>query len=199
MLFRSRTTRARARAEAIADDLARREAAQTSRRVTRSARLGEAMLAKHDADAVGGHTTSKENPNRSMDSRDNQMDDTDDESSQQNDLPDMLDASEEEASDDEDDREDDAPPPMDDDSDKKVEEETSGTTNTRLLDRYNQYAPENRFVAPLEARDLTGVRLLRVLKSKKAALNSYNELFEWHLREIGALKEGDGMRLAENR
>ena len=88
---------------------------------------------------------------------------------------------------------------MDDDSDKKVEEETSGTTNTRLLDRYNEYAPENRFVAPLEARDLTGVRLLRVLKSKKAALNSYNELFEWHLREIGALKEGDGMRSAENR
>ena len=142
-----RRTRARARAEAVADDLARREAAQTSRRVTRSATaaaIGEAMLAEHDADVVGGVISSKENPNSSTELSDDQMDDADDESSQENDQPDRWDESEEEASDDEDDLEDDAALPMDDEKDNKVVEEAFGPTNTRLLD------PQIQRVCPRE-------------------------------------------------
>ena len=73
------------------------------------------------------------------------------------------------------------------------EEKVKHAGPSRLMrEEFLQFANSGRFVAPLEATDHTGVRLMDILRRKKAPLNVYKALFEWHLRETGAVLPQEG-------
>lgn len=61
--------------------------------------------------------------------------------------------------------------------------------NTELLKRFKQYCTEhNHNHLPLRKQDVTCIKLMDVLR-RKAPLHVYTSVLEWHLKEIGKLKE----------
>ena len=46
----------------------------------------------------------------------------------------------------------------------------------------------------LQKEQVTSVKLMHVLKQKKAPMNAYQEALEWHLKETGALMECEGLK-----
>ena len=63
-----------------------------------------------------------------------------------------------------------------------------GSPNTTLLEQFRAYCDKHdQNFLPLRASEATSIKLLHVLKLKKAPLNAYKELLEWHLRETGTL------------
>jgi hypothetical protein len=58
-------------------------------------------------------------------------------------------------------------------------------TTLREFKDYCDYGRKHH--APLEANVVSGIRLLDILKRKKAPLDTYDEIMEWHLRDKGVL------------
>ena len=85
---------------------------------------------------------------------------------------------------------------FDPDSDQ---EESNVGPSTVIRDKHKAFATPGRFVAPFEQREVSGVKLMDILGSKKAPLNSHQDVCEWHLRESGVLGEVEGMREASGR
>ena len=92
----------------------------------------------------------------------------------------------------------------DDDTDLEEEEsddlaqDTEGPT-TAIRDAFREYAPNNKFVAPLSRVELTGIKLMERLRRKKAPLNAYTEIFEWHLQETGVITDQETVKDAGHR
>ena len=60
-----------------------------------------------------------------------------------------------------------------------------------MLDAFLAYCDPRRFVAPLEPVHITGIKLMDTLRRKKAPLNAYKDVFEWHLKETGVINENE--------
>ena len=77
---------------------------------------------------------------------------------------------------------------MECDNDSEVEMDADlgvkPAANTHSLDEFKEYCSShsNRYL-PLTKEEVTSIRLLDCLKRKKAPLNAYQELLEWHLKE----------------
>ena len=74
----------------------------------------------------------------------------------------------------------------------KEEEDHNGIQtgpSTAGRDDFFAFCKENRFVAPLTRAEECGIRLMDVLRKKKAPINAYNKLMEWHLREREVLSD----------
>ena len=216
-----RRTRAQARVEEKEEATAPQQVVQPARRVTRRSAIqatAQTLLEEHDADDEEALKGSKDNPNGSFlqhedeeESSDEEIGDVDDQDGQ--DADDQSDEGIGQMVDD-DDQSDDGmgllqhPSEDEEDEDDEQEEETDdeltelvGSTapNTSILARFKEFAPTGKFVTLLEPREITGIKLMRVLKTKKAPLNAYQDIFEWHLQEKGFLREGLSMRDAAER
>ena len=195
-----RRTRAQAQVEEKEEATAPQQVVQPARRVTRSSVIqatAQTMLEEHDADDEEALKGSKDNPNGSFlqhedeeESSDEEIGDVDDQDGQ--DADDQSDEGIGQMVDD-DDQSDDGmgllqhPSEDEEDEDDEQEEETDdeltelvGSTapNTSILARFKEFAPIGKFVTLLEPREITGIKLMRVLKTKKAPLNAYQDIFE---------------------
>ena len=95
--------------------------------------------------------------------------------------------------------------PLADDEDSSADEESIGAssdnetmddgTNTAKLSEFQEYC-EGHFEAflPLTKEDIASIRLMDALRRKKAPLNAYSELLQWHLRESGVLREHETLK-----
>jgi len=76
-----------------------------------------------------------------------------------------------------------------DDQDTDVEVDNTGGPNTDMLDNFKAYcASHSANFLPFSKAEVTCVKLLHALKLKKAPLNAYQELLEWHLKETKHLR-----------
>lgn len=73
----------------------------------------------------------------------------------------------------------------------KSEEEDDGEqpVNSKLMEEWDAFTNPRRFVAPLQPKEVSGVRLLHALREKKAPLAAYEKIFSWHLKENGFINE----------
>ena len=55
--------------------------------------------------------------------------------------------------------------------------------DTSMRDQFREYVTANERNSELSATDKTAVRLLHLLKEKKASMNTYEALMNWHLKE----------------
>ena len=93
------------------------------------------------------------------------------------------------------------PDDVDDDEEELEENMEEAETNdeapsdhppdTSMLDEFLAYCDPRRFVAPLEPVHITGIKLMDTLRRKKAPLNAYKDVFEWHLKETGVINENE--------
>jgi len=67
------------------------------------------------------------------------------------------------------------------------DQDTNAPVNIR--DRFRQFCDPDRFVAPLPPVYHTGIKLMDILRRKKAPMNAYKDLFEWNLREKGVIMD----------
>ena len=66
--------------------------------------------------------------------------------------------------------------------------------DTTRLESFRKYCAEGKkHFAPLEAKHKRGIRLLDILKRKKAPLDTYDAIMEWHLRDKGDLFPGESV------
>ena len=68
-------------------------------------------------------------------------------------------------------------------------EEKEPAASSRGLDDLRTFCRENTFFAPFTRSELAGIKLLDVLRKKKAPMNAYASIFDWHLREEGVLSD----------
>ena len=66
--------------------------------------------------------------------------------------------------------------------------------STAGRDDFVSFCRKNTFFAPLSDAEARGIRLLDVLRQKKAPINAYNSLMEWHLRDTGILMDGQNLK-----
>ena len=89
---------------------------------------------------------------------------------------------------------------LDGDEDSEAEDEMTvqdvgeNRPDTEIRDRFVQFCDPRRFKAPLTPSEETGVRLMNVLRKKKAPMNAFNDVYEWHLREKGTIKHNQTTR-----
>ena len=77
-----------------------------------------------------------------------------------------------------------------DDSDDEVEDRPP---NTMMRSRLRDFCTPGRFRLPLTQAELTGIKLLDILRKKKAPMNAYKEVYQWHLQEKGQLQDHRGV------
>jgi hypothetical protein len=68
--------------------------------------------------------------------------------------------------------------------------------STRMRDRFVSFANPRRFRLPLTKAELSGIRLMDILRRKKAPMNTYKNVFEWHLKEKGILRADESAKAA---
>ena len=83
---------------------------------------------------------------------------------------------------------------VDGNADGTSQDEDDAGPIKRLRDKFVKFADPKKFFAPLSPADEAGVKLMDVLHRKKAPLNSYKEVYEWHLKEAGRLSEGENLQ-----
>jgi len=66
--------------------------------------------------------------------------------------------------------------------------------NLGIRHQFQKFAHPSRFFAPLTPTDESGIRLLDALRLKKAPMNAYRTIFEWHLRESRVLKANHSLK-----
>ena len=78
-------------------------------------------------------------------------------------------------------------------AEKATDEAEGRLPNTELLRKFRNYCDEhsNNFLR-LRKEEATCVKLMNVLR-KKAPLNVYSEVLEWHLKETGRLQEHESL------
>ena len=88
--------------------------------------------------------------------------------------------------------------PLDDDADQvddggyegldsDDEEDQDAGPSARGRDEFVAFCNDNTFFAPLARAEVTGIHLMEVLRQKKAPINAYPSLMDWHLREKGTI------------
>ena len=76
-------------------------------------------------------------------------------------------------------------------SDSQSEVSNEGGPNRTMRDQFREYATYMRHHSgPLAPEEITSIKLLNILKEKKAPLNTFEDLMVWHLVAKGELKEG---------
>lgn len=68
--------------------------------------------------------------------------------------------------------------------------------SSRGLDDFVAFCNENQYFAPLTAAEEAGIKLIDVLRKKKAPMNAYDMVMDWHLQEKGVLKQGQTLKEA---
>ena len=67
--------------------------------------------------------------------------------------------------------------------------------NTEMLAQFREYCDtHSHYFLPLSKADRTSIRLLVTLRKKKAPLNAYPELLEWHLKETKHLMQHETLK-----
>ena len=71
----------------------------------------------------------------------------------------------------------------------------STSANTEMLQQFREYCNthDHRFL-PLSKEDIASIKLMDVLRRKKAPLNAYAEVLEWHLKQSGELREHESLK-----
>ena len=99
--------------------------------------------------------------------------------SEEEDVPVQLDESEEEL-------EADSEEELDE---EEAKEEANTGINMEMRAKFKEYVDEHeRHFAPFKESEVTQIRLLDTLKRKRAPLNAYQEVLEWHLKETKVLQ-----------
>ena len=81
--------------------------------------------------------------------------------------------------------------PEDDDSNHWVE--YSGPSH-RARDEFVDFCNTNKFFAPFTRGEVAGIKLMDVLRKKRAPINAYPSMMEWHLRESGQMKDSQQLK-----
>ena len=81
--------------------------------------------------------------------------------------------------------------PEDDDADHGVE--CSGPSH-RARDEFVDFCNKNKFFAPFTRGEVAGIKLMDVLWKKRAPINAYPSMMEWHLRESGQMKDSQQLK-----
>ena len=84
-----------------------------------------------------------------------------------------------------------------DSEDEEILDEAAGAggANTWIREQYKEFAREQvGNTLPFSKAEEASIRLMNVLKIKKAPLNAYRDLMEWHLREKGEIEFYDGIK-----
>ena len=73
--------------------------------------------------------------------------------------------------------------------------ETVSKVNTQMLEKFREYCRthDHRFL-PLSQEDIASIKLMDILRRKKAPLNAYSELLEWHLKQGGELRDHESLK-----
>ena len=66
--------------------------------------------------------------------------------------------------------------------------------STAGRDDFVAFCRKNTFFAPLTDAEVRGIRLLDILRQKKAPINAYDSLMEWHLRDNGVLSHDQTLK-----
>ena len=119
---------------------------------------------------------------------------------------DLYDSDDEEDPNDEDPDATDAIPPLvardpydsDDDEDdfSPVPDAIDGKTtpNTEILSQFREYCMANEWQVNLTEEETSSIKLMDVLRQKKAPLNAYASVLEWHLHETNHLREHETLK-----
>ena len=77
-----------------------------------------------------------------------------------------------------------------------VAEANNGETapNTEMLRKFREYCVDNEWQVNLTAEEICSIKLLDVLRQKKAPLNAYASVLEWHLHETKHLREHETLK-----
>ena len=79
------------------------------------------------------------------------------------------------------------------DEDASAEDSSSECTSqgpsSRGRDEFARFCQENTFFAPFTRAEEAGIKLMEVLRQKKAPINAYSGIMDWHLHENGAILE----------
>ncbi len=71
--------------------------------------------------------------------------------------------------------------------------------NAEPLNMFKEYVLKaRRDFGPLETYEVEAIKLLALLHKKKASLDTYDEVMEWHLRATGAIKSNETLADAES-
>ena len=66
--------------------------------------------------------------------------------------------------------------------------------NTEMLNQFREYCMANEQQLDLTEEETCSIKLMDVLRQKKAPLNAYASVLEWHLRESGHLREHETLK-----
>ena len=66
--------------------------------------------------------------------------------------------------------------------------------STKGRDDFVEFCRKNIFFAPFSDAEVRSIKLLDVLRQKKAPINAYNSVMEWHLRDNGVLMDDQMLR-----
>ena len=78
----------------------------------------------------------------------------------------------------------------DDDSDEQLLENTPVVGSSMALDHFKEYVTNaKQNFLELRTDEVTAVRLMHTLMRKKATLDTYDAVMEWHFQEVGELCE----------
>lgn len=77
----------------------------------------------------------------------------------------------------------------------EMDDDNDAHTNTRIRDQFQAYLRrmDDEFM-PLNEDEIRGIKLISHLYKKKVALNTYPEIMEWHLNQVGLLRDGEDLR-----
>lgn len=94
-------------------------------------------------------------------------------------------------------------PPLESDSDSCSSSDSDGTHEeynewdddedsvAEVCPRFHKFCEGSRYNEALSGPERTGIKLMKKLRDNKAPLKAYDDLFQWHLEEKGAIFEGD--------
>ena len=82
------------------------------------------------------------------------------------------------------------------DAESTKKDTKEGTPNTDMRDDFQDYCKKMRAKQqPLTPETISSIKLMDALRRKKAPMNAYEEIMEWHLKETGHLPdEGFGLK-----
>ncbi len=95
---------------------------------------------------------------------------------------------------DSDDEEDDFPPVPD--ANELIPDANDGETtpNTEMLNQFREYCMANEWQVNLTEEETCSIKLMDVLRQKKAPLNAYASVLEWHLHQTRHLREHETLK-----
>ena len=72
---------------------------------------------------------------------------------------------------------------------EEIDDSQDPQPSTAGLDDFNSFCRANTFFSPFTRAEESGINLMDVLRKKKAPMNAYASVMEWHLREKGRLTD----------